>query len=722
MKRCYIVLLIAFAFYTANAQTFSPAASDISMGNILVGSAKDDSVLIANTGVDTLFISSAISENNLFSIVTFPDTIAGGDSSIFKVIFSPIATGLQNGTIVFLHNASSSPDTVFVSGTGIAPSFLFSIFALNFGSLLFNTTSQETVFVKNSGTAPLYVTNAIAGNSEFSVAPSVATINENDSAFFIVTFSPISSGMKTANIIFTHDAESSPDTLLASGNAFDYSSISGLVFNDVNANSIKDIGENSLSNWEIILGGDIADTMMSDINGNFVFDSLLSGNYTLHQELQNNWTKTLPIENSYSFSLGIEVDTIGLNFGNVNYGSISGMKFKDVNGNGNKDAEDIGLSEWQIILEKDSIAIDTAVTDEDGNYSFTNLIDGNYEVRELQQNGWTQTLPILSAHILSLSGGTDTANINFGNFQRGAISGIVFNDKNNDSTKTLSETGLLEWLVRLQNNDVVIDSQLTDEDGNFAFTNLLVGNYSLRVEPQNGWLQTLPDSSYEITIESGSNFPAQHFGFFLPNTITLRNYTDTDALFATSNDRTGKQWHLQLYSNAVTDSTLVAESSSDTLLTVENLTDGNYIAIESDSSTYNHIGIVASDSSFATATAQITLSVANGMTKNVSFINALKRDEIIIEHYLDTDSNYTTTNDRSLKRWYLALYNGSNQLVSGADTTQLSVENLSPGTYYAMQVDSLRWKHLGYLHLMNDDTVFNDESALRKIEINLSGG
>jgi hypothetical protein len=276
--------------------------------------------------------------------------------------------------------------------------------------------------------------------------------------------------------------------------------------------------------------------------------------------------------------------------------------------------------------------------------------------------------------------------------------------------------------VHLNNNNVAVDSQLTDEDGNFSFPNLLAGNYSVSVVRQNNWLQTLPDSTYEIMIESGGNFSVQHFGFFLPNTIALYSYSDTDAVFATSNDRAGKQWHLSFYSNAVTDSTLVGESSSDTLLIIENLTEGNYIAVESDSSTYNHIGIVASDSSFASSNALISLSVANGQTKNVSFINALKRDAVVIESYLDTDSNYTTTNDRNLKRWYLALYNGNNQLVSGADTTQLVVENLSPGTYYAAQVDSLRWKHLGYVFAMNDDMLFDDISTSRKTEVILSGG
>lgn len=130
-------------------------------------------------------------------------------------------------------------------------------------------------------------------------------------------------------------------------------------------------------------------------------------------------------------------------------------------------------------------------------------------------------------------------------------------------------------------------------------------------------------SSPDTLIVSGTDTTNIYFGNFQHGTIS-------GVVF---NDRAGKQWHISLYSNAVNSSTLEAESSSDTLLAVENLTDGNYIAVES-------------DSSFASSNALISLSVSNGQTKNVSCINALKRDAIVIDHYLDTDSIQLYNNKR----------------------------------------------------------------------------
>ena len=78
--------------------------------------------------------------------------------------------------------------------------------------------------------------------------------------------------------------------------------------------------------------------------------------------------------------------------------SISGMKFNDLNGNGVKDAEDPGLAGWTIFLDTNDDGILngeelSTVTAVDGDYSFSGLADGSYNVREVMQGGWTQTLP-----------------------------------------------------------------------------------------------------------------------------------------------------------------------------------------------------------------------------------------------------------------------------------------------------------------------------------------
>ncbi len=78
--------------------------------------------------------------------------------------------------------------------------------------------------------------------------------------------------------------------------------------------------------------------------------------------------------------------------------SIAGVKFDDVNGNGVQDTGEPGLPGWTIFLDQnDNGLLDTGepsqVTAADGSYAFTDLYSGSYDVAEVFQDGWQQTLP-----------------------------------------------------------------------------------------------------------------------------------------------------------------------------------------------------------------------------------------------------------------------------------------------------------------------------------------
>ncbi|MCZ7357095.1 MAG: hypothetical protein O8C66_05540 [Candidatus Methanoperedens sp.] len=100
-------------------------------------------------------------------------------------------------------------------------------------------------------------------------------------------------------------------------------------------------------------------------------------------------------------------------------GSISGMKFNDLNNNGQNDAGEPGLANWQIILTNLTSEITTSTfTDGSGNYIFSGLGAGDYIVREVQQVGWTQTAPVPSGNYqVSLGEGEAITGIDFGNME-----------------------------------------------------------------------------------------------------------------------------------------------------------------------------------------------------------------------------------------------------------------------------------------------------------------
>jgi hypothetical protein len=100
-------------------------------------------------------------------------------------------------------------------------------------------------------------------------------------------------------------------------------------------------------------------------------------------------------------------------------GTISGIKFEDLNGNGAKDEGEPGLSGWIINLF-DGTATTATETDENGFYEFANLTHGTYTVSEEQQIGWFQTTQ--DPATIQIESGTLIENVDFGNHKLLVIS------------------------------------------------------------------------------------------------------------------------------------------------------------------------------------------------------------------------------------------------------------------------------------------------------------
>jgi hypothetical protein len=91
----------------------------MSFGSVTVGSSKDQtgSLTAASAGVT---VSTASWNGNGFSVtgISFPVTIAAGQSVPFTVTFAPQVTGASSGTISFVSDATNSAGGVSLSGTG----------------------------------------------------------------------------------------------------------------------------------------------------------------------------------------------------------------------------------------------------------------------------------------------------------------------------------------------------------------------------------------------------------------------------------------------------------------------------------------------------------------------------------------------------------------------------------------------------------------------------
>lgn len=106
---------------------FNVSQSSIAFGNIHVDSSDAESVLVTNTGIVALNISSVTSDHPEFSVTPGNGTVPPGGSKTFSISFHPTTSGSKTGNIVFSHNASSSPDSVAVNGTGTADTITIGI-------------------------------------------------------------------------------------------------------------------------------------------------------------------------------------------------------------------------------------------------------------------------------------------------------------------------------------------------------------------------------------------------------------------------------------------------------------------------------------------------------------------------------------------------------------------------------------------------------------------
>jgi hypothetical protein len=134
---------------------------------------------------------------------------------------------LSNGIIhTVFRNTTGLNETArqrFFYRRGIILSAQHPRFSISSRSLLFDETTiscpkVQRLVVRNTGSVVgLTVQVEVSGDQGFIVIPLSASIAPYDSMEFLVTFAPESTGEKWGNIIFTHNASGSPDTVTVSG-------------------------------------------------------------------------------------------------------------------------------------------------------------------------------------------------------------------------------------------------------------------------------------------------------------------------------------------------------------------------------------------------------------------------------------------------------------------------------------------------------------------------
>jgi hypothetical protein len=177
---------------------------------------------------------------------------------------------------------------------------------------------------------------------------------------------------------------------------YELGSISGYKYTDVNGDGVLDEGEPGFEGVTVNLkqGDTVIATTVTDAAGKFAFTDVPPGTYDIEEVLEAGvYTKHVTVITGVEVVSGEETVLEEEYFLNYELGSLSGLKYNDVNANGVLDegvdtpwdGTDIPIT---VMLFKDGAQIDSDIIDSsDGTFEFSGLEPGVYEVTEIIPEG-----------------------------------------------------------------------------------------------------------------------------------------------------------------------------------------------------------------------------------------------------------------------------------------------------------------------------------------------
>lgn len=357
-------------------------------------------------------------------------------------------------------------------------------------------------------------------------------------------------------------------------------------YEDVNGNGSLDTPpDEEITGWPIVITEEVeGDPVVHNLFTPDVFDAAFDSDLEICEAIPDDWAfsfvrvivdgtvHTVTVtDGCFDFHVPASgVREIVVIFGNFELGTKSGLKFHDLNADGDQDTGEAGLAGWSMkLLDAANAVVATTTTNADGEYTFTDLAAGAYKVCEVQQPSgtpppvWYQSAPhagtVLPAgetlvdcdainaaygpngygFSISTSGQQRTDN-DFGNYQNATKTGVKFHDLNGDGIKGATEPLLANWEIRAYDGTTQEASDLTDQYGVYSLS-LKPGSYTVCEVLKAAWYQSYPTGTdcqgvaaglgaagYAITLTSGQVDAGNDFGNYQNASLSGIKFSDID--------------------------------------------------------------------------------------------------------------------------------------------------------------------------------------------------
>jgi len=207
---------------TGTGPGVSLSPTSVTFGSQAVGTTSAaQPVTLNNTGGAMLTISSiSITGTNSGDFAQTNNcgtSVAAGATCTINVTFTPTAPGTRAGTLTIADNASGSPHTAGLTGTGAGPGVSLSPPSVTFASQAVGTTSAaQPVTLSNTGGATLTISGiSITGTNsgDFAQTNNCGTsVAAGATCTINVTYTPTATGTRTGTLTIADNASGSPHT------------------------------------------------------------------------------------------------------------------------------------------------------------------------------------------------------------------------------------------------------------------------------------------------------------------------------------------------------------------------------------------------------------------------------------------------------------------------------------------------------------------------------
>jgi len=406
--------------------------------------------------------------------------------------------------------------------------------------------SGVTVELKNAGGTVIQSTTTDAnGLYSFSVDPGTYSVAIQTPTGYVITGQDLGgddakdSDINTSGQTGTYTLAAGQTDLTADAGLYKLAQLGDRVWLDTNKNGVQDSGEAGVQGVQVTLldsnGVAVGSPLVTDANGNYLFTGLKPGTYSVQFD-----KTTLPAgyvftsqdqggndatDSDASIVDGKTIQTV-LDSGESDLSWDAGIVatpaqigdkvWLDKNANGVQEAGEAGISGVTVELKNaGGTVIQSTTTDANGLYSFS-VDPGTYSVAIQTPTGYVITGQDLGGDDakdsdINTSGQTGTYTLAAGQTDLTADAGLyklaqlgdrVWLDTNKNGVQDSGEAGVQGVQVTLlDSNGVAVGSPLvTDANGNYLFTGLKPGTYSVQFDKT-----TLPAGYVFTSQDQGGN-------------------------------------------------------------------------------------------------------------------------------------------------------------------------------------------------------------------------